>query len=110
MSNLPFTAYLCARVLISLASTMLAVTIGWHLYEYSKDPFDLALVGLMQILPMISLFIFAGWAVDHFPRKRILILCALVEVSVYLGLAFSMREGELQRSVIFSLLLLSGCA
>ena len=110
MNDFPFIAYLSARVLVSLASTMLAVTIGWHLYEYSGDPFDLALVGLMQILPMLCLFIFTGWVVDHFPRRRILILCAALEAAVYLGLAFHMREGELNRSMIFSLLFLHGVA
>ncbi|MEX2365048.1 MAG: hypothetical protein WD601_00480, partial [Pseudohongiellaceae bacterium] len=84
MTKYIFVSYLSARVLVSLASTMLSVTIGWHLYEFSGDPFDLALVGLMQILPMLGLFIFTGWAVDHFPRKTILIICAIVEAVVYL--------------------------
>lgn len=110
MPRLPFHAYLSARALITLASTMLAVTIGWHLYENSRDPFDLALVGLMQILPMLGLFIFTGWVVDNFPRKRILVLCAVAEVAVYLGLAYAMRGGEISRPLVFSLLFLHGMA
>ncbi|MBL4826459.1 MAG: MFS transporter [Spongiibacteraceae bacterium] len=110
MKNFSFTAYLCARVLISLAGTMLSVTIGWHLYQHSGDPFDLALVGLMQISPMLILFIVSGWVVDYFPRKKVLIVCAVVEVFVYLGLAFCMQDGRVDKVLIFSLLLLHGCA
>ena len=106
----PFSAYLAARVLISLADTMLTVTIGWHLYQYSGNPFDLALVGLMQILPMLCLFIVTGWVVDHFPRNKILIICAILEAVTYLGLAISMQDGELDKVMIFSLLFLHGCA
>lgn len=110
MTDDSFQTYLTARVLISLASAMLSVTIGWHLYQFSSDPFDLALVGLMQILPMMFLFIFAGWVVDHYPRKKILIICATVEAIVYLGLAYSMRDGNLDKVMIFSLLFLHGIA
>ncbi|NBR40424.1 MAG: MFS transporter, partial [Alphaproteobacteria bacterium] len=72
MRHTTFIFYLSARVLLSLASATLTMAIGWHLYLFSNNPFDLALVGLMQIVPMILLFIVSGWIVDNFPRKLIL--------------------------------------
>lgn len=105
-----FHIYLVARVLLSLSSTMLSVAIGWHLYQASGDPFDLALVGLMQILPMLGLFIITGWAVDRFSRKHILLLCSAVEIAVFVGLAVSLAAGEINRLVVFSLLFLHGAA
>ncbi|MDG1850557.1 MAG: MFS transporter [Gammaproteobacteria bacterium] len=110
MADRTFIAYLTARVLIAVCSSMLSVAIGYHLYLLTGNPFDLALVGLMQILPMMFLFIFSGWAVDNFPRKNILISCAFVEAIVYVGLAISMNSDALNRSVIFSLIFLHGCA
>ena len=110
MAKRTFVFYLSARVLIALCSSMLSVAIGYHIYFLTGNPFDLALVGLMQIVPMILLFIFSGWAVDHFPRKKILISCAFVEAIVYVGLAISMNSDELNRLVIFSLIFLHGCA
>ena len=103
-----FYSYLSARVLVSVASSMLSVALGWHLYLYSNNPFDLALVGLLQITPMLLLFIVSGWVVDHFPRKLILVLCALLEACIYLGLAFSMNEGELNKPMIFTLVFIHG--
>ncbi len=87
---------------------MLSVAIGWHLFTYSGDPFDLALVGLLQITPLILLFIISGLVVDHFPRKYILITCALLEAGVYVGLGYSMNDGDLNRQMIFTLILLHG--
>lgn len=110
MFSIGFISYLLARVFISLASTMLAVAIGWHLYQFSGDAFDLALVGLMQFLPMLLFFIVTGWAVDHFSRKHILVACVFVEAVVFLGLAFTLRHGEINRVVIFSLLFVHGSA
>ncbi|WP_187276637.1 MFS transporter [Parahaliea maris] len=106
----PFVCYLVARICLSLASTVLSVAIGWHLYQATGDPFDLALVGLMQILPIMMLFIVTGWVVDHFSRKRILIACAGLEALVFFGLALSLQAGVVDRYVIFALLFLNGCA
>lgn len=103
-----FATYLGARILVSIASSMLTVAIGWHLFTYSGDPFDLALVGLLQITPMILLFIVSGLVVDHFPRKVILVTCALLEAVVYIGLGLSMNDGELNRQMIFTLIFLHG--
>jgi MFS family permease len=105
-----FYFYLTARIFGALAASMLSVAIGWHLYKASGDPFDLALVGLMQILPMFALFILTGWVVDHFPRKPLLLGCAFTEVVVYAGLAFTLNSGELNRFAVFGLLLLHGAA
>ena len=102
--------YLIARICISLAGTMLVVSIGWHLYQATGNPLDLGLVGLMQITPMLILFLASGWAVDRFPRKKILLLASLAEVAVYVGLALSMQDGDVERFSVFSLLFLHGCA
>jgi len=108
MGKFVFVSYLSARISIALASSMLSVAIGWHLFTFSEDPFDLALVGLMQITPMMLLFIVSGWVNDHFSRKNILVLCAVVEACVYIGLALSMNGGDLNRPMIFSLLFIHG--
>jgi MFS family permease len=110
MSEHGFIAYLAARVLLGLAGAMLSVTIGWHLYQNSGNPFDLALVGLMQVLPMLGLFIVTGWVVDHFPRRTILIGCALMESVVFVGLALCLRQGQLNKFLVYALLFVHGGA
>ncbi len=106
----PFTLYLVTRVLTTLASTMLSVAVGWHIYAATGNPFDLALVGLMQILPIVGLFIVSGWVVDNLQRKHVLIACNVLHGLVYVGLAFSFGSGEFDRFVVYGLLLMSGVA
>jgi MFS family permease len=105
----PFILYLVSRVFVTLAATMLSVAVGWHIYEATGNPFDLALVGLMQILPIASLFIVSGWVVDNLQRKHVLIACAALQGLVLLGLAYSLG-GEFERVTVFGLLLLNGVA
>lgn len=106
----PFISLLFARVCLSLTSTVLSVAIGWHLYEATGDAFDLALVGLMQILPVISLFVLTGWVIDNVNRKTILLCCSALQLLVMLGLALALKNGVEQTWPIFTLVFFNGVA
>ena len=106
----PFTLYLVSRVFVTLAATMLSVAVGWHIYEATGNPFDLALVGLVQILPIAGLFIVSGWVIDNLQRKYVLIACTVLQGLVLLGLAASLGSDEFDRVSVFGLLLLMGVA
>ena len=66
---------------------MLIVALGWHLYEITGDPWSLALVGLMQIIPVYVFFFVSGYVIDRFPRVWVVRACALVEALAVLGIA-----------------------
>ena len=108
--NTSFILYLVSRVFVTLAATMLAVAVGWHIYEATGNPFDLALVGLMQIMPIAGLFIVSGWVVDNLQRKYVLLACAALQGAVLIGLAVSLGGGAFDRVVVFGLLLFNGVA
>jgi MFS family permease len=72
-----FKAYLAARFCIVIALEMQSVAVGWQVYEITRRPLDLGLIGLAQFLPGFALFLPAGHAVDRFDRRRILISCYL---------------------------------
>lgn len=65
-----------------MATEMQSVAVGWQVFEISKRPLDLGLVGLVQFLPAILLFLVAGHAADRFNRRNIVLLC-------YLGLGLA---------------------
>ena len=69
---------------------------------------DLAIVGLMQIIPTFLFFFASGWIVDSFSRKHLLILCAISEALVMAGLALVMLAGELNLAFVFGLLFCHG--
>ena len=72
-----FRFYMAARSLVTVASEMQAVAVGWQIYSITHKALDLGLVGLAQFLPGIFLFLLAGHTADRFPRRHILRCCYL---------------------------------
>lgn len=88
---------------------MLNVAIGWELYERTRDPLALGLVGLVQVVPAVLLALLAGHVADRFDRKRIVVISMLALALCSLGLALlSFTQGALL--LIYACLLLIGAA
>src|ERR1700681_1232037 len=47
----PFVLFWLARLAATMGYQMLALTIGWKIYEITGSAFDLGLVGLIQFIP-----------------------------------------------------------
>lgn len=105
-----FRFFLAYRVLSVLSSEMLAVAVGWQVYELTHRPLDLGLVGLAQFLPGFLLFLVAGHAADRIPRRSILLACmGAFSLASLLLLIFSIH-GIQQVYPIYVVLLLNGAA
>jgi MFS family permease len=92
LRNREFAAVLSYRILALLSYQIVAVTVGWHIYELTRDPFSLGLVGLAEVLPFFCVAPFAGYLVDHLPRRKLgmaacaaLATTALILVAVAAG-------------------------
>jgi MFS family permease len=70
-----FVLYLVARWFIVFAQEMQSVAVGWQVYEITRRPLDLGLVGLAQFLPGIFLFLVSGHTADRFDRRKLLTVC-----------------------------------
>jgi MFS family permease len=102
--------YLGARLLATLAVQAQAVAVGWQVYEVTRDPLDLGLVGLSQFLPFVVLVLPAGHVADHYDRRRIVAAChALEALCALLLLAFALR-GLQSAWPVFGVMLLFGVA
>jgi MFS family permease len=51
---------------------MQAVIVGWQLYDITKDPLSLGMIGLTEVIPQVSIALFAGHFVDLWNRKKII--------------------------------------
>ncbi|KRG65050.1 multidrug transporter [Stenotrophomonas humi] len=87
-----FAQLLMYRIAAMLSYQIVAVTVGWHIYEITRNPFSLGLIGLAEVLPFFCVAPFAGYLVDHLPRRRLgmaatlgLIATALVLAAVAMG-------------------------
>lgn len=75
---------------------MTTVAIGWELYDRTSSPLVLGGVGLAQVLPLIALFLPAGYIADRYSRKQVVIVSQVVLVLASLGLtALSYLHGSL---------------
>jgi len=70
-----FTVFQLARFFIVASLEMQSVAVGWQVYEITRRPLDLGLIGLAQFLPGLLFFLPAGHTVDRFDRRRLLRLC-----------------------------------
>jgi len=85
--NPAFLKLLSFRVLIVLAYQVMAIVVGWHIYELTHDTFALGLVGLAEVVPYFCCALFAGYAVDHYSRRLFGVLASLMLFLVALTLA-----------------------
>ena len=70
-----FVLFQLARFFIVLSAEMQSVAVGWQVYEITRRPLSLGLVGLAQFLPGILLFLVAGHAADRYERRGLIVWC-----------------------------------
>ncbi|MET0809011.1 MAG: MFS transporter [Pseudoxanthomonas sp.] len=71
LRNPGFVGLLVYRLLALLSYQITAVTVGWHVYQLTRDPLALGLIGLAEVIPYFCFALFAGYAVDHMRRRRL---------------------------------------
>ncbi len=71
LHNPRFRALMAYRICTILSYQIVAVTVGWHIYEITGSPFALGLIGLAEVLPYFCIAPFAGYLVDHLPRRKL---------------------------------------
>ena len=72
-----FNTFLLLRFAMVFAWSMQFIIIEWQVYSITKDPLSLGIIGLMEVIPAISLALFAGHIVDQKEKKGLLVKCIL---------------------------------
>lgn len=105
-----FRHFLSSRALSSVAFQGSAVAIGWLIYDRTRNPFDLGLVGLFQFLPMLVLTFFAGHVADQFDRRQIGLVCQVIEAVTMGFIALGIWQGWLPTWGVFAAVTVLGAA
>src|ERR1700676_5630984 len=71
----PFRLLFITRVASTTAVQMLAVVVGWHVYELTDSALPLGMIGLVQVLPPLLLMLAAGRGADRYNRRTVLRVC-----------------------------------
>ena len=70
-----YRLFISARFSVTLAIQIQAVVVAWQVYEITKDPLSLGLIGLAEAVPSISVALYAGHVADSVQRKKIILIC-----------------------------------
>jgi MFS family permease len=110
-----FRFFLSYRVLMTMASLMQSVIVGWQIYDLSHNVLWLGFIGLVEVIPQVSISLFAGHYIDLWNRRKIvnyttlLLILASLLLLIYSSNAayFSEKFGIVP---IFFAIFLSGLA
>lgn len=105
-----FRFFVLSRFLSSTAFQGSSVAVGWLVYDITRNPFDLGLIGLFQFLPMLLLTLVAGHVADQVDRRRIALVCQIVEAAVMVFMVVGIWRGWLPVWGIFSAIAVLGAA
>ncbi len=89
-----FNIFLVARFAMVFAWSMQFIVIEWQVYSMTKDPWSLGIIGLMEVIPAVSMALFAGHIVDQKEKRNLLIKCILGFSVISFGL-FLLSEPSL---------------
>ncbi|NJB36989.1 MFS transporter [Croceivirga sp. JEA036] len=110
-----FNIFLLVRFAMVFAWSMQFIVIEWQVYTLTKDPLSLGIIGLMEIIPAVSIALFAGHFVDQNEKRNLLVKCILgfsvVSLGLFLVSAPSVTEkynGTTVLYLIYALVFLGG--
>ncbi len=91
-----FRWFILGRFCLTIAIQMQSVIVGWQIYEITRDPFSLGLIGLAEVIPFLVIALYAGHVADRINRRRIILSTAMIYLacaSVLLILSFHIHAG-----------------
>jgi MFS family permease len=94
----------------SFATQIMSVAIAWQIYDLTRNPLYLGLVGLFHFLPALLLVLVTGLVADKFPRRRIILVCLAVEFLAAAALFAFALSGEAHIWPIFLVIVTLGTA
>src|SRR5262245_17804151 len=110
MQQRQFVLFWLARLASTMGYQMLALTIGWQVYEITNSAFDLGLVGLIQFVPAVVLTLLIGHAADRYDRRLIVRAAHCVYALAALMITAALLAGVLSRDLLFVAVFIIGCA
>jgi MFS family permease len=100
-----FNVFLASRFLSTVAMQIQSVAVGWQVYEITRTPLALGLVGLAEFIPMFLLTLPAGDVSDRFDQRKVLAASLFVE-GLCGALLVLLTLGHLHKVFLFYLVMM----
>lgn len=68
-----FKNLMIGRFTFVMGLRMMSTVLGWWIYILTRDPFAIGLLGLSEVIPAISLALYAGHFIDMHEKKRLIL-------------------------------------
>ncbi len=105
-----YARFFAARFLTTFSTQIVSVAVGWQIYDLTRDPFDLGLVGLIQFAPSLLLVLVTGAAADRFGRRLIMGISSALEAMCAAAILFFTIRGLTSPAPVFAVLAVFGVA
>lgn len=113
-----FRAYWLSRLAMTLGGYAMMLIIGWQTYNIARDAGmtipeasgQLALIGLLQFLPLFVSTPFSGLAADRFERRALGRLTILLQLGCAAVLAWATGTGAISLPILFTVAIVLGIA
>ena len=67
-----FRSFLMMRFFLTIGYQIQGVVIGWYIYNLTKDPLSLGLIGLCEAIPAIAIALYGGYIADKSNKRTLL--------------------------------------
>src|SRR6188474_1269812 len=61
------------RFIFIMGLRMMGTLVGWWIYNLTNDPLAIGLVGLSEVIPAVSLALYAGHIIDLSEKRRMIL-------------------------------------
>ncbi|PWU00108.1 MAG: MFS transporter [Bacteroidetes bacterium] len=68
-----FRNFIFGRFTFIVGLRMMGTLVGWWIYELTNAPFAIGLVGLSEVIPAVSLALYAGHVIDLSEKRKLLL-------------------------------------
>lgn len=79
---------LTGRFAFIMGLRMLSTLIGWWIYLLTNDPLAIGLIGLAEVIPALSLALYAGHKIDQSEKRKLLLRCIALYFTATLILVY----------------------
>jgi MFS family permease len=83
-----FRLFIIAKICFTMLIQIEMVVVGWQMYQITHDPLSLGLMGLAEVIPALTVSLYAGWVADIYNRRHIVRICYAIIVLSVLGLVY----------------------
>ncbi|VXB43571.1 MFS transporter [Maribacter litoralis] len=108
-----FNIFLLVRFAMVFAWSMQFIVIEWQVYTMTKDPLSLGIIGLMEVIPAVSMALFAGHIVDQKEKRNLLVKCifgfSVISFGLFMLSLPSVLESYETKTILYGIYALVFC-